>query len=269
MKCVAYVINKVPLSPTNMKSPYELMFGEKPNVRHFIIFGSICYVYVPDSQRNKVDAKARKCIFVGYDEQKKGWKCMDPISHKFVVSRDVVFDEISSYYGSITNLEPEVTSLPFTSNSNSFVSQEKHGERGSSSSSANGEQQKEDGIANQRPKRNIVKPVHYRDENFTSTYSCFFVGPSDDEVPLCFEKAKGVKEWEDAMDEEMNVLVKNENLYLIPKPKNVQHVSCKWCTELSARLMRAQTNIKQGWLLMDFLKSMEKIMKKLLVLLPR
>ncbi|GKV52289.1 hypothetical protein SLEP1_g58877 [Rubroshorea leprosula] len=201
MKCAAYVINRVPLSPINMKSPYELMFDEKPNVRHFRIFGSICYVHVPDSQRNKFDAKARK---------------------------DVVLDEISSYYGSTKDLELEVTSLPFTSNSSSSASQEKQGERGSSSSSENGQQQKEDGAANQRSKRNIVKPARYRDENFTSTYSCFFAGPSDDEVPLCFEKAKGVKVWEDAMDEEMNVLFKNETWDLVPKPKDVQLVSCKW-----------------------------------------
>lgn len=30
---------------------------------------------------------------------KKGWKRMDPTTHKRVVSKDVVFDEISSYYG--------------------------------------------------------------------------------------------------------------------------------------------------------------------------
>ncbi|GKV36582.1 hypothetical protein SLEP1_g44695 [Rubroshorea leprosula] len=198
MKCVAYVISRVPLSPTNMKSSYELMFGEKHNVRRFKIFGSIYYVHVPDSQRNKFDAEARKCIFVGYDEQKKGWKCRDPISHKFVVSRNVVFDEISSYYGSTKDLELEVTSLPFTSNSNSFASQEKHGERGSSSSSAN--------------------------------------GPSDDEIPLCFEKATGVKVWEDAMDEEMNALFKNETWDLVPKPKDVQLVSCKWVYKIKRKV---------------------------------
>jgi len=30
-------------------------------------------------------------------KEKKGWKCMDPKTHKFIVSRDVVFDEVSSY----------------------------------------------------------------------------------------------------------------------------------------------------------------------------
>ncbi|KAI4357176.1 hypothetical protein L6164_001142 [Bauhinia variegata] len=105
----AYVINRVPLSPINLKSPYELMFNEKPSVKHFRIFGSICYVHVPDAQRNKFDAKTRKCIFIGYDNQKKGWKCMDPLTHRYVVLRDVVFDEILSHYDSNKIMEPEIT----------------------------------------------------------------------------------------------------------------------------------------------------------------
>lgn len=95
----AYVINRLPLNPNNVKSPYEMIFGEKPTVKHLRVFGSICYVHVPKSRRSKLDAKAKKCIFVGYDVRKKGWKCLDPKTHSFVVSRDVVFDEISSYYG--------------------------------------------------------------------------------------------------------------------------------------------------------------------------
>ncbi len=49
MMCATYVINRLPLSPTNMKSPYELMFGEKPSVKHLRVFGSIYYVHVPES----------------------------------------------------------------------------------------------------------------------------------------------------------------------------------------------------------------------------
>lgn len=71
---------------------------EKPSVKHFKVFGSVCYVHVPDSKRSKLDSKAKKCIFIGYDDRKKGWKYMDPENHKFTISRNVVFDEISSYY---------------------------------------------------------------------------------------------------------------------------------------------------------------------------
>jgi len=78
MACAAYVINRVPLSPINMKSPYELMFEKKSSVKNFKVFGSIYYFHVLDVKRNKLDAKAKKCIFIGYDERKKkrGWKCI-------------------------------------------------------------------------------------------------------------------------------------------------------------------------------------------------
>jgi hypothetical protein len=85
MTCATYVINRVPLSPINMKSLYELMFEEKPSVKHFKVFGSICYVHVPDAKRTKLDAKAQKCIFIGYDERKKGWKCMEPETHEICI----------------------------------------------------------------------------------------------------------------------------------------------------------------------------------------
>ncbi|KAK8914445.1 hypothetical protein KSP39_PZI024364 [Platanthera zijinensis] len=100
MTCATYVINWMPLSTNNMKSPHELMFKEKPSIEHLRVFESTCYVHVPDAFRMKPDAKAQKLVFVGYDEMKKGWKCMDPETRKFVVSRDVVFDELTSFQDS-------------------------------------------------------------------------------------------------------------------------------------------------------------------------
>ncbi|KAA8540328.1 hypothetical protein F0562_024753 [Nyssa sinensis] len=49
------------------------------------------------TNRTKLDPRARCCIFVGYDTHKKGWRCMDLETKKVVVSRDVVFDEVSSH----------------------------------------------------------------------------------------------------------------------------------------------------------------------------
>jgi len=60
MKCATYVINKIPLSPNNMKSSYELIFGEKPNIKHLRVFGSICYVHIPDSQWSKFGSQGKK-----------------------------------------------------------------------------------------------------------------------------------------------------------------------------------------------------------------
>ena len=67
-------------------------------MKHLKVFGCTCFANVLDEKRTKLDAKARKCIFIGHDERKKEYKCMDPTTHKIIVSRDVVFDEASSLY---------------------------------------------------------------------------------------------------------------------------------------------------------------------------
>ncbi|KAF7804048.1 Retrovirus-related Pol polyprotein from transposon TNT 1-94 [Senna tora] len=47
-----------------------------------------------------MDKKAVRCIFVGYDNQRKGWRCCDPTTGKSYTSRNVVFDEASSWWSS-------------------------------------------------------------------------------------------------------------------------------------------------------------------------
>ena len=40
-------------------------------VSHFRVFGSVCYVFVPDHLSSKFEKKAIHCIFMGYDDQIK------------------------------------------------------------------------------------------------------------------------------------------------------------------------------------------------------
>ena len=48
----------------------KLYFGKKLNLGHLRLFSNIAYVHVLKEKRRKLDAKAEKCILVGYlDEQ--------------------------------------------------------------------------------------------------------------------------------------------------------------------------------------------------------
>ena len=50
-------------------------------------------MHVPDKERNKLQPKSTKCIFLGYSDDKKAYRLYDPATKKIVASRDVVFKE--------------------------------------------------------------------------------------------------------------------------------------------------------------------------------
>lgn len=49
------------------------------------------YVKILDELRRKLDSKARKLYFVGYNEQSKAFRLLDKKTNKIIISRDVIF----------------------------------------------------------------------------------------------------------------------------------------------------------------------------------
>jgi hypothetical protein len=69
------------------------------------VFGSKAYALIPQQKRSKLDSRSMVGILVGYPQNTKGYRILLCDSNKFVISRDVVFDErpgsgISSNKGS-------------------------------------------------------------------------------------------------------------------------------------------------------------------------
>ena len=60
-------------SPTKAVEGKEAWMGKKPTVTHLHVFGCDAYAHVPKDERGKFDPKAKKCIFVGYGEETKGY----------------------------------------------------------------------------------------------------------------------------------------------------------------------------------------------------
>nr|GFB32113.1 retrovirus-related Pol polyprotein from transposon TNT 1-94 [Tanacetum cinerariifolium] len=54
-----------------------------------------------------MEKKVIRCLFVGYDGQRKGWRCFDPTTKKFYTSQDAVFDEASSWWSSNNDVLPD------------------------------------------------------------------------------------------------------------------------------------------------------------------
>ena len=86
-----YLINRTPSSILRFKSPYEILYGCAPSYDHLRAFGCLCYAFDLKSRLDKFASRSRKCIFVGYPLDKKGWRLYDLSTGDFFVSRDVKF----------------------------------------------------------------------------------------------------------------------------------------------------------------------------------
>lgn len=66
-------------------------------IDHFSIFGCLVYAYVPDQIRGKLDDESVKCVLLGVSEESKAYRLYNPVTQKVINSRDVLFDEGSSW----------------------------------------------------------------------------------------------------------------------------------------------------------------------------
>ena len=111
----AYIINRLPSRVLCFKSPLEVLQNKSPDISHLKVFGCTCFVHIQAPNRDKLDPRAAKCIFLGYSSTKKGYKCYHPQSKKLFISRDVQFEEASPYYGK-SNLQSakDLFPLPYS-----------------------------------------------------------------------------------------------------------------------------------------------------------
>ncbi|POM62263.1 Integrase catalytic core protein [Phytophthora palmivora] len=90
----AWIINRIPNSVT-IKTPYEIVYKTKPLLKNLKVFGALGYAHIPDEKRRKLDAKAFKCRFMGYEDGVKGDRVMNVTTGKVQIVRTVKFMETS------------------------------------------------------------------------------------------------------------------------------------------------------------------------------
>jgi hypothetical protein len=72
-------------------TPLEKFSGKKPDVSFLRIFGCLAYLHLQKS--SKLQPKAKPLILVGYDDQSKAYRSLDPVRKRIVISRDIYFNE--------------------------------------------------------------------------------------------------------------------------------------------------------------------------------
>ena len=100
-----FIINRLPTIVLNGTSPFKILYGKSPLYTTFRIFGCLCFPNLRDYAKHKFEPRSLPCIFLGYHTSYKGFRCLDPVSHRVIVTRHALFDE-NVFPFSSSNMQP-------------------------------------------------------------------------------------------------------------------------------------------------------------------
>ena len=92
-----FLLNRVPTKAVDGMTPYEASHGRRLDVSFLRTFGCVAYVKAMKPHMKNLDDRGTPVVFIGYEPGAKAWRFYDPATHRAVMSRDVVFDEPTSW----------------------------------------------------------------------------------------------------------------------------------------------------------------------------
>lgn len=207
-----YILNRSPTKAIMNKTPYELWFKRKPKVGYFKVFGCIAYAHIPSQRREKFDEKGEKYIFIGYSEESKAYRLFKPDTKELVISRDVIFDELSSW-------KWEDSTTPHISHKDNNASED------DISSNTCPSPQPEVSRSRIAPTDSDSPPLKVRSlqDIYESTSLALFACE-----PQKYEEAIKDQVWIQAMNEEIATINKNQTWELVDKPNDKDVIGLKW-----------------------------------------
>lgn len=91
-----FLINRLPSKVIQNDTPYERLFGQKPDYSFLRTFSCACWPNPRPYNTKKVQFRSKRCVFLRYSNSHKGFKCLDPSEGRVYISHDIEterFDE--------------------------------------------------------------------------------------------------------------------------------------------------------------------------------
>jgi hypothetical protein len=223
----AYIRNRTPTAANSeMKSPFDALWSQKPDLCQLPLFGAKAIVHVPDEIRGKLEAKSKDCIFLGFAEGAKAGVFEHVGTRKRFISRDAVIDgvRIGNDFGtaSVQNASSAPQSPASKSEPTSGINID--GEDGGGAKDGpvmeidRAESSDDENLPDKRQRR---APIRYMYE--------WALAVREVDEPRSASDALKIEHWRKAMHDEVQALMRNKTWELVPSPKGRSIVSGKWC----------------------------------------
>jgi len=261
LKTAVYILNRVPTKAVP-KTPFELLKGWKPSLRHMRVWGCPSEVRIYNPQEKKLNPRTISGYFIGYAERSKGYRFYCPYHiTRIVESRNAKFlendliseidqtrnivskndhsesqpstssDKLIIVYNTPqvqTDVEQPIIEVPQIADDILIDQVVQELPRTFEQRVEPHTSQEYDGTTLRRsirPKRSAI-PNDY--VVYLQEYD-YNVGAEND--PESFLQAMSCKEtelWYNAMKEEMNSMKSNQVWDLVELPNGVKAIGCKW-----------------------------------------
>lgn len=240
LKGAAYIRNRTGYP----KTPYERFIGEKPNISNLRPIGCKAWVHVPKNHRSKLHSQAEEAVLVGYEVGSRNYLLMRRDFSVFT-SRDVEFDEhifpmrLKNQQERNHQAEPSVPLIDSDLETDTSDEEETHEEGRLQNPEPQEQPPQEQEVLVQpevRQTRARRPPgewwrVQANNSNICHIQEYALSVDSLPTEPKSYQEAISGKDsirWKNAMQEEMESLLKNEVWELVPLPKDRKPISCKW-----------------------------------------
>ena len=193
------------------------------------IFGSVVFVKTT-GRLSKLEDRSKCMVFLGYEAGSKVYRCLDPVTFKIHISRDVIFNVKKIFK---INEEGKLGKLSLCSSNILKITSLEDGERASS------EEQGEQLVMNEPSERNLGQSENSEDEDsmryrsIQSIYDetnllCSEFSFLLTEEPSSYSSTVKQEVWREAMEEEISPIVKNKTWTVVKPQGNIKPIDVRW-----------------------------------------
>ena len=224
LNMAAHLFSLLPSTAIKNEIPFTKLFHKPVSYDHLRVFGCLCYPNLTSTAKHKFSPRSTACVFLGFSTSHKGYRCLDLITRKVILSRHVIFDE---------NI------FHFSTNKPSSFETESHDISPPLSSPLLREIISPPPIPNttQPPPPNnppavppTTHPMVTRSKRGISKprQPLSLTAQAISSLPTSYLQALEDPHWRDSMHEEYDAQIKKGTWSLVPRPNNVNVVRLMW-----------------------------------------